>query len=169
GQSERLASELQRTQDQLRQVEAERAELQRRTRELLKIQGQTRLPSTQVTQPRLTDSKLALFELTASSIKERGPSKELVIGAGADLVKLQLNLEGEKYKNYRIDLRTITGDDIFSQSGLKAQPTKTGSAVVVSFSPTLVVDGDYVLTLSGITDTGTEKEAGQWYLKFINK
>jgi hypothetical protein len=95
--------------------------------------------------------------------------KEFIIGPGVDLVRLQLDLEGDSYRSYRVDLRTITGNEIFSQSGLKTQLTKTGEAVIISFSAIQVPTGDYRLTLSGMTDTGVYKEAGEVSVRFVKK
>jgi len=169
GESERLASELQRSQDQLRETEAQRATLQRHEQELLRLQGQTTPPNTQISQTRPASSKLASFVLNPSLFKERGPLKEFAVGPGVDLVRLQLDLEGDDYNFYRVELRTFTGNEIFSQSGLKTQMTKTGKAVVVSFSAGQVPIGDSLLTLSGMTDGGTYKEVGRVPLRFVQK
>jgi hypothetical protein len=118
--------------------------------------------------------RLVSFELRADSATGgRYPMlrhPELVsISPSIDVVQLQLNLRTDDYPSYRAVMRTASGDEILSQSGLKSELTSSGKAVLISFSAHLLKDGDYLIALEGVTDARALHALEQWRVRSLHK
>ncbi len=105
-----------------------------------------------------TDATLAFVTLllTAGGVRgaDTGSAPELVIPAGTEQVRIQLNLKEGGYSNYRIVLRAIGGETIFSRQGIKPKATRSGSAFNVIVPARRFAAGDYILTLRGVRPDG---------------
>lgn len=82
---------------------------------------------------------------------------QLTIPPSTALAELRVVLEsGDDYKDYVVEVRTISGKLVRSQSGLTAHPSAGGHAVKVSLPANLLAAGDYELTLKGRTENRAE-------------
>jgi hypothetical protein len=145
GQLDQVRAQQGRDEQSRRQQQGQLAELTARADTL-----QKRLETQQA-----APGQLATFWLTAGRL--RGPGSSLVpisIPAGAAHIRLQLQLPGDDASPYRAVLVGSAGDDLWSQSKLKAEATG-GPAIVTVFLPTQVLaPGDYQLKLSGTAAHG---------------
>ena len=95
------------------------------------------------------------FVLTPGLLRGTEAEKRLVIPPGATQVQLQLDLETEaEYKSYRAILRTVSGDEVWSQGMLKARPSDVGKAIFLILPATVLAEDDYILKLSGLNPAG---------------
>lgn len=185
-----LTIETFRFRNRLDQSERERATLQQRQRDLQQRIAEQQAHSEQLTQEieqqrsqlDLLDQELARQQqsvpksqpliaslvLTPGLVREGGEAKKLVL-AGASLVRLQLTLEKDDYRSYRASIRTVEGGEIWNQRVLKAQSTKSGKAVVLRLSAALLTEGDYLLTLSGVTAEGDVEDIGNYYVRVVKR
>jgi hypothetical protein len=151
--NERLASDLERERNQREEFERALAQ-QRESREKASpAQG--------------GPTRSASFLLWAGLLRDEQGIKRLSIPQSAEQVRLQLNLRrpGE-YKSYRAALKTIEGETLLA---LRANQAGSGKAVVVSLSAELLKQGDYKLTLSGLTDAGNVEEIDNYYFSVVKK
>jgi hypothetical protein len=88
----------------------------------------------------------------------------LTITPATSTAQLRVVLEsGDEYKTYRLELRTIAGKVVRSQSGLNAHAGHGGRAVVLTLPASLLTTGDYELTLNGINEQKRAEPLGYYY------
>jgi hypothetical protein len=93
----------------------------------------------------------------------------LVIPPRARTVRLQLALDGDNYRSYRAVLRSVEGKEIFARRGLKAQSTRSGSAVTLELPARTFPGGDFILTLSGTKSQGEVEDVHKYFLSVSKK
>ena len=93
-----------------------------------------------------------ILALTGAVRGTEGP-RRLRIPAGTDHVDLQVDLEGETgFDSYRLALRTVAGDEIWSRAGLEPSTTSWGSALELSVPVDSLTSGEYELMVFGNAD-----------------
>jgi hypothetical protein len=70
---------------------------------------------------------------------------------------------GDEYKTYGLQLRTISGKVVRSQTGLSAHAVPGGRAVLLTLTANLLTTGDYELTLNGINEQQRAEPLGYYY------
>ena len=80
------------------------------------------------------------------------------VAAGTALLRLELLLESDSHPRYRPVLTTVAGDEVWSQRAIPATARAGEPVVAIELPATLLGDGDYILTLSGIGPDGTSEE-----------
>jgi cbb3-type cytochrome oxidase subunit 3 len=101
--------------------------------------------------------------------RSTGGANDLIISPQARRVRLQLAMEGAKYRNYLAVLQSVEGKDIFARNGLKARSTSSGSAVTLELPASSFPQGDFILTLSGATSQGKIEEVHKYFLSVSKK
>jgi hypothetical protein len=95
------------------------------------------------------------FWLTGGQLRGSASSlTSIAVPAGAQLVRLQLQLPGDDASPYRAALSDAAGDDIWFQSRLKAESTGGLPTVSVLLPAQLLSRGDYQVKLSGTSGRG---------------
>lgn len=84
---------------------------------------------------------------------QTGPPATLVIPQGVLLARFHLNLKDNVYRAYVAEFRSADGRDIVRRAGLRAQG-KVRARLSVLVPANKFPDGDYVLTLKGVTPEG---------------
>lgn len=125
----------------------------------LRARGEVRKP------PRLS---IASFVLSPGLVRDTGESNELLIPPGTNLVRLQLDVEGEGYQSYSAALETIDGTEIW-QGKLTARSTKSGKSVVLRAPANLLSRRDYILTLRGATAEGNVGDVSEYSFRVVKK
>jgi anti-sigma factor RsiW len=88
----------------------------------------------------------------------------LTIEPATSTAQLRVVLEsGDEYKTYGLQLRTISGKVVRSQTGLTAHAGRVGRAVLLTVPANLLTTGDYELTLSGIDEQKRAEPLGYYY------
>jgi cell division protein FtsL len=101
--------------------------------------------------------------------RDPGDANELVIPPDANLIRLQAGLEADDYPIYYASLRTADGAEVWIRSGLKAQPSGSGKAVVCHLPPKVFTKRDYVLSISGLTKQGGSEEVERYSFRVSKK
>lgn len=112
---------------------------------------------------------IASFVLTPGLVRGSGESHNLNIAPGTGLVRLQLILAEDDYQSYRAALQTAEGDEVWRRGALKAQPTKSGRAVVLRLPSSLLSRRDYILLLRGVSAAGTVEDVGDYAFRVVKK
>ncbi len=107
---------------------------------------------------------IASFVLVPSLVREAGETKRLVIPREAKLVRLRLLVEGDEYKSYRAEIHTVEGREVS-----RPQPTKSGKTVVLKLPSQLLTEGDYLVTLKGVTATGDAEGVGKYFFRVVRR
>jgi hypothetical protein len=94
-------------------------------------------------------------------ITDAGPPAFLVIPAGAEQVRLQLNLKDNDYPSYRAALQPARGAEIFAWRRLIPRTTKSGPTLALVLPASRFAAGDYILTLRGVSKTGEVEDVSK--------
>ena len=83
-----------------------------------------------------------------------GQIPTLVITPATTQARLLLNLQESNYPSYQASLKTVAGEEVFNQSNVKPERTKSGASFVFTLPAHRLSPGDYVLTLRGSNPDG---------------
>lgn len=94
--------------------------------------------------------------LTVGAVRgaDGSATQTLVIPHGTTQANLLLDLKDDSYPRYRVSLRKIGGSEVFTQTNIRPRSTNAGARFVFKVSARLLTNGDYTLTLGGITPEG---------------
>lgn len=98
---------------------------------------------------------LATLILNISGVRgaETGPPATLAIAPGSEQARIQLNLRDNDYQSYSVVIQSAEGKQLFKRGGLQSQ-NKTRASLSVVVPTRKFSSGDYILTLSGVTQSG---------------
>lgn len=115
---------------------------------------------------RSNHSTVASFILMPGITRGRDEPERLVIPKGIRRVEFKLDLEGEeKHNSFRVELRTTGGNLMWSQVIRSASETASGKTVAVRLPASILINGEYEITLLG--STGAEAFETVYYYYFI--
>jgi hypothetical protein len=157
---ERRARELeeQRSANERKQAEELTAELNRRQQPQESLAQPSPTPM-----PRAADAPAPTFVTLHLSIgitrsADTSPAQTLVIPPGTKEVRLRLDLKENDYASYGVSLRAVGGREIFGRRSLKPVPAKPGARLFLTLPADGLITGDYMLTLSGISQDGSAED-----------
>ena len=93
----------------------------------------------------------------------------LVIPAGTEQVRLQLDLRENNYATYRAVLQAAGGREVFASARLVAKPARTGASLALTVPAQRFASGDYILTLKGVNKTGEVEDVSKSLLHVERK
>ncbi len=140
-----------------------RAERERLEQELKKEQEQKRLIERREAEPQLADKSktpispsrpisIASFILTPA-LRGNNELKTISIPAQTDLVKMQLELEADDYKSYRVVLHNQSNNQILWRSGqLKSKVKGANNVLTLRFPAKLLKPQVYSLEVYGLNE-----------------
>ena len=96
------------------------------------------------------------FVLTPGLLRSAGAQRTLVIPPGPHRVQIQVELEGDSYREYLATLETAAGNRVWSGQGLRALRGPEGVTVELELPSSLFRNDDYVLSLAGAPGGGAE-------------
>ncbi|HUQ31536.1 MAG TPA: hypothetical protein VM095_05415 [Pyrinomonadaceae bacterium] len=127
------------------------------------------------TPPRETPKKpvpispvIATFTLMPGTVRDEGGAATLVLSGRATEVRLQLILEGERYRQYRAALSTADGRKLWGRVVAKRTSGKSGN-LPLSLPAELLKNGDYVLDLSGAKSDGEWESVADYSFRVVKK
>jgi hypothetical protein len=137
-----------------------------------KEQPKVRVPDTKVKREKKQSSVLA-FLLSPGAIRS-GSSQDLNrnrldIPSNVKSIELKLKLEEDQYKSYRVVIQTADGEMVQWKNLLKSTNGETGKVIRVNINKRHLVKGDYMLTLSGLTETGNPEYINDYYFRVITE
>ncbi len=78
---------------------------------------------------------------------------------------MRINLEDKEHPRYQIKLRTIGGEEVLTPQSLRP----VGQAVFLMIPANKLPNGDYSLTLSGVSQAGDAEEITKYFLRVTQK
>jgi hypothetical protein len=94
---------------------------------------------------------------------------QLAVPAGATTIQLKLALDTDEYNNYRVSIRSSDGREVFSPDQLKAQGPRSARIILCNIPPGRLVRGEYVVTVSGRTSSGSNDSVADYAFRLIRK
>lgn len=159
------------------QIEVERARNQEMTARL-QLEESERERSQQLInefergQEPKAQSQPAIVSLALISGIPRGGSArpKLALRQSTRLARLQIEIEPtDEYRSFRVELRTQTGQQVWTRDNLSARTVRGARAVIVSLPASVLRAGEYEMALKGITDGGTTENVGFYYFDVLRK
>jgi anti-sigma factor RsiW len=89
----------------------------------------------------------------------------LVIPPGTEQVRIQLNLRENAYASYRVVVQAADGREIFASARLIAKRARSGVTVTLTLPAQKFANGDYILTLRGVSKTGEVEDASKSFFR----
>ncbi|HEX4950987.1 MAG TPA: hypothetical protein VFZ34_30290 [Blastocatellia bacterium] len=147
---------------QLQQAQQERDQARQA---LEKAAGQ---PTPQ-TAPNNPNSLLSVL-LVPSLLRGDNQRARITIPASTGRLQMQLDLDqSEQYQSYRAELRTKRGQLLHRQSKLVPRVTAAGKAVFLVVPAANIRNGDYDITLFGVTASGAVEEANFYHFTAVRR
>lgn len=142
------------------QFERQKDELNQLRRELARLLPSIHTPA---------ESSVASLFLTPGII--RAPEQAGTAVLSSSIQKLRLNLEvgGARYKDYRAELQTVEGDVVLSLSGLKSHDTGRNKIVTLLLPTAPLTRSDYLIMLDGVSQNGASEKIATYYFKVVRK
>jgi hypothetical protein len=110
---------------------------------------------------------IASFLLAPGLLRGSGEMERVIIPTGSSLVQLQLDIGVDDYVSYRAALHEVEGDQIWTQSKLKAETIDDKTLVVLTLPSQLLQRGDYYLRLSGLSSAGESELIARYHFRAI--
>src|ERR1041385_573009 len=94
--------------------------------------------------------------LTVGGVRgtDNSATQTLVIPHDTTQAQILLDLKDDSYPRYRASLRKIDGPEILTQTNIRPRSTNGGARFVFKVPARLFTNGEYALTLGGITSDG---------------
>ncbi|MEW6210911.1 MAG: hypothetical protein AB1631_21280 [Acidobacteriota bacterium] len=154
---ERMEDQQAKAQELTSQLEGERSERERLARDLAREKSRSQeqiLPA------------IISFVLTPGSVRGGGEIKRLAIPPVARALRLQLNIRKKAdYRSYRATLLSAEGEEVWSQDRLP----HAGQSVYLRLPAAALKEGDYELTLQGMTAGRDFEEVATYYFSVVRK
>lgn len=115
-----------------------------------------------------TSPVIATITLLPGMVRDEGGAAPLVLTGRATKVRLQLLLEGERYRQYRATLSTADGRKLWDHVVAEGTSGRSGS-FALSLPADLLRNGDYVLHLSGAKSDGKWESAADYSFRVVKK
>jgi hypothetical protein len=111
---------------------------------------------------------IATITLQPGMVRDEGGAAPLLLTGRATKVRLQLMLEGERYRQYRATLSTADGMKLWGRVIAEGTSGRSGS-LALSLPADLLRNGDYVLALSGAKSDGKWESAADYSFRVVRK
>jgi hypothetical protein len=167
----RIQAELDRVLAQQRLARQDETRLQGQVSRLATEVGQLQTRLEQSQQDRLTPRDAATpattFVLSAPLVRSDGSLNRIVVPAGAEVIRLRLELPGQDYRTYRAVLYDAEAEELWSQSKLTAESRGGRRSITVVVPSQVLPRGDYQLQLSGAAERGAQEVIATYGLRVI--
>lgn len=105
-------------------------------------------------------SPVVAFALLRGGLRSPGAGAQgtLVIPRGAVLVRLSVDLERNRYQDYRVSIQKVGGGEVLNRRVAKGRQGPSSERVRVDLPASLFRSGDYILKVTGSDPAGGDEE-----------
>lgn len=103
------------------------------------------------TPPTAVVPAIVTLRLSPNLVRDSAPPSQLRLSPEVTSVRLQLEIEDDRYSTYRVHIRTAEGQSVLTRNGLRAP---RGGMLMFTFPASLLARADYVVELSGVDADG---------------
>jgi type II secretory pathway pseudopilin PulG len=105
----------------------------------------------------------------STSSRAPGSGYVLTVPATASTIQLTLTLESDDYASYQATIESSDGREILKKSGLRSRRSGQTRMIVWQFSSRLLSPGQYAVSVSGRTPSGTYDPVGEYSVRVVKK
>jgi hypothetical protein len=176
-------------QDQIQQVELQRSQSEQHQQELLQqIEQQVAQNSALTAQferqeeelnrlrrelarllPERTDSTMASLLLAPGISRAPGQANSVDLSPSTQKLRLNLQVDGERYKTYIAEVQTVEGSPVVSQADLKSHTSGNNRVVTLVLATAPLIRSDYLVMLDGMSESGSREKVSTYYFKLVRR
>jgi hypothetical protein len=105
--------------------------------------------------------------LTPGATRGDGAIERVVIPAGVETIRLQLNLPAAEYESYSAVVKVVGGREIYAEDNLKAERSAEGLMVRVHIPAAKLKSEDYQLNLTGLEANRQPETVGRYDFRVL--
>ena len=121
-------------------------------------------PSPPPPAPSASQPLVVAFALSPELTRGAPEPTRLLVPRAAEAIRFQLDVEtAAEYTNFRVELRTASGDLAWGPEARRPQTTRSGRVVTLTIPADLVADGEYEAILRGAIRNGPFEDAAHYY------
>src|ERR1043165_1504025 len=114
----------------------------------------------------IADASSALSVVLApTAVRKVEPNSPVTLSAGTDLIQFELQLLSGGHQSFEVTMQTPEGVEMFTVRGLRAASERGDEVVRLKVPARLLPDGDYLLTLRGISAEGRTDVGGEFFFR----
>ncbi len=108
---------------------------------------------------------VASLVLVPGLSRAESANEQLVLPPSAQLARIEIQLEPrDDFPRFRLELRT-RGNEVLTQANVPRHGTGASAAVSFDVPASILVAGEYELTLEGVTNNGSAQNIGFYYFR----
>jgi hypothetical protein len=113
--------------------------------------------------------EIAVFSFSPGLDRTGAKVQRVTIPAQAQVLLLELKLEGVRYRHYRAQVETVEGDVIWTAGGLTARPAREGrrKTIALLLPVAVITHSEYLIKVAGITRSGASESVDTYYLNIV--
>ena len=113
----------------------------------------------------------ALASITLFATSSRGPGSRnvLTVPSTASTIQLKVVLDSDDYASYQATIKAPDDRVILDKAGLRPRPSGQARIIVWQFSSRLLSPGQYVVSVSGLTPSGTYEPVAEYPVRVTKK
>jgi hypothetical protein len=112
---------------------------------------------------------VASLIVAPGSVRDNGRINRVNLTTDTQRLKLELKLQGEDYRSYRVEVQTIEGKSLWKEVNLRARQRAGEKSVVAILPASRLPEGDYLATVSGAAAGGGYEEVATYYFTVIRE
>jgi hypothetical protein len=167
-QKQRLAQEIADRQSKTNQLATD---LQSAKEQQERLQQQLQAMSEQLatTSRQSTISTIASTLLFPYSTRSPGQANELIVRPSASTIELKLALEADEYKVYQATIKSAGNPNVFTRQRLRSRRSGQDRIIILQFPSGSVSSGEYSISVSGLTPSGTYDPVADYRVRLSKK
>lgn len=114
-------------------------------------------------------TRVAAFVLMSGFSRGEAQSQKLHIAPSVEVLRLRILLVKDDHKKYTAVINDVDGQSPWRGAGLIAASSRSGRTVEFKLPASLLHDRDYVLTLKGVTATGSEDTIDEYPFSILRR
>ncbi len=116
---------------------------------------------------KVVPSSVATALLAPGLLRGPGELERVIVPEGSELIRFQLDLGIDDYESYRAALHDADGDEIWTQSKLRASESDDTVTLTLTLPSELLPHGDYYFRVSGVTRGGEPELVGRYHFRTL--
>jgi hypothetical protein len=111
-------------------------------------------------------SEITGFSLSPGLDRTGAKVRRVIIPPQAQVLRLELKLEGVRYRHYRAQVETVEGDVVWTAGDLIGRPAGDSRrrAIALLLPVAVITHSEYLIKVAGIPQSGAAESVGTYYL-----
>ncbi len=118
--------------------------------------------------PPVSSRQFAAVTLLPYTSRDAASADVLTLTPKSNIVRLTLVFNSEVQGSFEVSVRTVDGQQVFRQRGLKASSSDTGKTVTLTFNSSFLTRQDYIAALRARDKSGATETISEYYFRVEN-